>query len=104
MPKNNNLTPVKLPMDKKFDRDPITLFLNNLTEIDVRTISAPSLEDLESYIPYFVDATWSENPTAKEFTQEEKEKYVEEIFSGMCLLLVKQSSSHSTSAAFPSRK
>ena len=57
MPKNNNLTPVKLPMDKKFGRDPVTLFMNNLTEIDVRTISAPSLEDLENYIPYFVDAT-----------------------------------------------
>lgn len=85
MPKNNNLAPVKLPMDKKFGREPVTLFMNNLTEIDVRTISAPSLEDLENYIPYFVDATWAENPMEKKFTQEEKEKYVEEMFSGMCL-------------------
>lgn len=84
MPKNNNLNPVKLPMDIKFGKKPKTEFKSNLKSIHIDCLYAPSLHEITNYIPYFVDATWSENPRDM-MSIEDREKYVSEMFSGMCL-------------------
>ena len=65
MPKNNSLKPVNLPMVKKFDKTPETEFINNLDSIQVSLVSAPTLEHLRHYIPYYTGATWAESPYKK---------------------------------------
>lgn len=84
MPKNNNLEPVKLPMDLKFNKPPKTEFKDNLTSIRVDLLEGPTLQKLLNWIPEFIDATWSENPTRK-LSKKELEKYIIEFFKGLCL-------------------
>lgn len=84
MPKNNNLDPVKLPMDIKFDREQKTEFKNNLDSIGIKLMCYPSIQELRSYIPAFVDATWSEDPK-KEYTVHEKSILLKEMFEGKTL-------------------
>jgi thymidylate synthase (FAD) len=60
MPKNNNLTPTKLPMEIRFGEEPTTTFKNNLQSIDVELVSAPTMDELRSYLPQFITATWQE--------------------------------------------
>ena len=78
MPKNNNLEPVKLPMDLKFGKRPKTRFENNLTSIHVDVVQAPTLKEIRYWIPYFVDATWTEHPSCK-LDEETKDRYVDEM-------------------------
>ena len=62
MPKNNKLNPVKLPMEQKFYKIPKTEFKNNLASITVKLLDAPSMDQLRSYLPQFILATWAEEP------------------------------------------
>lgn len=84
MPKNNNLEPVKLPMDLKFGKCPKTRFENNLTAIHVDLVKGPTLNEIKEWIPYFVDATWSEHPCQK-LDEATKDEYISELFKGLCL-------------------
>lgn len=74
MPKNNNLEPVKLPMEQKWNKVPETEFINNLDAIKVELIDAPSIEQLMNYITPFVNATWDEPD--KKYTIKEKAEAV----------------------------
>lgn len=89
MPKNNNLPPVELPMKIKFGQEPRTEFVNNLMSIHVDLIDYPTIQQLKSYVPSYVNATWEEDPF-REYTDEEKEKALEEMFSGRTLPSVKE--------------
>lgn len=71
MPKNNNLEPVKLPMEQKWGKKPETEFINNLEAIKVTLVNAPSIGDLMGYLPYFANATWADRPM-KGMTEVEK--------------------------------
>ena len=84
MPKNNSLQPVKLPMDLKFGKKPKTAFKDNIGPIHVDLMEGPKLQDLLKWIPEFVDATWSEDPTSI-LPKEVMANYIEEFFKGLCL-------------------
>ena len=84
MPKNNNLEPVKLPMDIKFDKPPRTEFKDNLQSIHVDLMQGPDLHDIMRWIPNFIDATWTEDPRDI-LPQEVKNNYVKEMFEGKAL-------------------
>jgi thymidylate synthase (FAD) len=60
MPKNNYLQPTELPMALRFDEEPTTKFKNNLSSINVELMSAPTMDELRSYLPQFITATWQE--------------------------------------------
>lgn len=89
MPKNNSLKPVNLPMVKKFDKTPETEFINNLDSIQVSLVSAPTLEHLRSYIPYYTGATWAESPY-KKVTAEAADLALKEMFNGFSLPSAKE--------------
>lgn len=86
MPKNNNLRPVKLPMAIRFGEKPTTKFLNNLDAMNIELISAPSMAELRSYLPPFLEATWAESPMdATKLNIEEKDNIIRECFFGRAL-------------------
>ena len=62
MPKNNNLVPIELPMDLKFDQEPKTNFLNNLKALDVELVDSPTSEQARNVAWHYVKATWADNP------------------------------------------
>lgn len=68
--KNNKLNPVKLPMEQKWNKEPETKFINNLDSINVKLIDCPSIDQLLSYIPQFVSATWADEPNEKKSFKE----------------------------------
>lgn len=84
MPINNNLPPVKLPVDSKFNEEPTTKYLEQLNNIDVTLLSAPSYTELLSYIPEFSTATWRDKPD-KVYTNEEAKDLVTALFNGYLL-------------------
>lgn len=61
MPKNNYLQPTELPMTLRFDEEPTTKFKNNLSSINVELMNAPTMDELRSYLPQFITATWQEH-------------------------------------------
>lgn len=86
MPKNNNLEPVKLPMEIRFGEKPTTEFKNNLDAIKVELLDAPTMDDLRRYLPAFANATWSERPDELDkLPMEEKDKLIREVFLGNTL-------------------
>ena len=62
MPQNLNLQPVTLPMDLKFDEEPVTDFENNLSALKVELIDHPSREKALNVAWQYVKATWADNP------------------------------------------
>ena len=84
MPKNNNLDPVNLPMDIKFNKPPRTEFKDNLESIHVELLEGPDISDIMRWIPNFIDATWSEDP-CEDLSKEIKYNYVKEMFEGKAL-------------------
>jgi len=86
MPKNNDLQPVKLPMEVRFGEKPTTKFINNLDAINVQLIHAPTMAELRSYLPPFLEATWAENPMdATRLPIEEKDRLIRECLEGKAL-------------------
>lgn len=86
MPKNNDLTPVKLPMEIRFGERPKTNFKNNLDAIKVTLMQAPSMDDLRKYLPGFANATWSEMPDDYDnLPIKEKDALIREVFLGKTL-------------------
>ena len=62
MPVNNDLTPITLPMDLKFGKDPVTNFQNNLDALKVELVDAPSSEQARNVAWHYVKATWADTP------------------------------------------
>ena len=63
MPVNNDLTPITLPMDLKFGKDPVTNFQNNLDALKVELVDAPTAEQARSVAWHYVKATWADTPS-----------------------------------------
>ena len=61
MPINKNLTPVKLPMELKFDQEPKTEFYNNLRHLKVELIDSPTRSQSLNVAWQYVKATWADH-------------------------------------------
>lgn len=88
MPKNNNLQPTELPMAIRFDEKPTTKFKNNLRSIDVELMSAPTMDELRSYLPQFITATWQEYGDKhydNKISIKEKDEIIRDAFFGKAL-------------------
>jgi len=86
MPKNNNLEPVKLPMDIGFGKDPITNFKNNLTSIKIKIIDGPTPESMMAFLPQFLEATWALHPDQPLYqSNADKVAVIQELFDGKAL-------------------
>lgn len=86
MPKNNNLNAVQLPMDIRFDVEPETEFKVLEDSLQVTLVDAPTEEQLLSYIPQYVNATWAENAFEyKDYTDEHKKMSVVKMLKGKTL-------------------
>ena len=68
----------------KWRQQPETNFREHLNTIKVEVISAPTWEELKSYIPEFANATWEDVPK-NDYTDEEQENTVRELFRGRVL-------------------
>lgn len=88
MPKNNNLTPTTLPMNLRFNEEPTTNFKNNLLSIKVELMNAPTMDELRSYLPQFITATWQEygdKTYTNNITTKEKDELIRDAFFGKTL-------------------
>ena len=88
MPKNNNLPATTLPMKLRFNESPNTDFKNNLESINIELISAPTMDELRSYLPQFVTATWQEYGDDQyngNLTLKEKDDIIRDAFFGKTL-------------------
>ena len=86
MPKNNNLTPVKLPMPIRFGEKPVTEMKVLEDELKVTLVDGPTEEQLLKYIPGYVNATWSEDITEYErYSKEKKFDSIVKMFKGKTL-------------------
>lgn len=84
--KNNSLEPVKLPMEIRFGVEPKTEFKTLEDSIQITLVDAPTEEQLLSYIPQYVNATWAENPFEyKEYSEEHKMMSIVKMLSGKTL-------------------
>lgn len=63
MPLNNDLEPIELPMDLKFDQEPKTEFLNNLKALSVELVDAPTTDQARNVAWHYVKATWADDPS-----------------------------------------
>ena len=63
MPINENLTPVTLPMDLKFDQEPTTRFVNNLEALNIELVDAPTTQQARDVAWHYVKATWADTPS-----------------------------------------
>ena len=86
MPKNNNLEAIKLPMEVKFDQPPKTTFKNNLDSIKVELLEGPTMDQLRSYLPQFILATWAPTPDANDkLSLRDRDKVIREALEGKAL-------------------
>ena len=86
MPKNNDLTPVKLPMKIGFNEDPETGFADNLRSIRVKIIDCPTPEQLLCYLPQFLEATWAPHGDAPLYqSNKDKVDLIQKLFDGEAL-------------------
>ena len=67
MPINNNLEPVTLPMDLKFNQDPKTDFINNLESLKIEVIDAPTRAQAQKIAWNMTKATWADIPSETSF-------------------------------------
>ena len=63
MPQNNDLEPIVLPMDLKFDEPSKTTFKNNLEALNVELVDAPTSEQARNIAWHYVKATWADDPS-----------------------------------------
>ncbi len=69
----------------KWNEQPETKYVNQLDEIKVTILNAPTMNDLIGYIPEFVMATWEDRPGQTEFDREEAEEIIDLMFRGKTL-------------------
>ena len=63
MPLNNDLDPISLPMDLKFDQKPTTEFFNNLEALKVELVDGPTTDQARDVAWHYVKATWADDPS-----------------------------------------
>lgn len=88
MSKNNNLQPTELPMAIRFNEKPTTEFKNNLHSISVELMSAPTMDELRSYLPQFITATWQEKGDKyydNNISTKEKDEIIRDALFGKAL-------------------
>lgn len=88
MPNNPNLQPTELPMVIRFGEKPKTEFKNNLSSINVELMSAPTMDELRSYLPQFITATWQEQGDKyydNNITIKEKDEIIRDALFGKAL-------------------
>jgi thymidylate synthase ThyX len=62
MPLNQDLEPIVLPMDLKFDKPSSTKFLNNLKALRVELVDSPTTDQARNVAWHYVKATWADDP------------------------------------------
>ena len=67
MPINNDLSPVTLPMQLKFDQVPVTNYINNLESLNIEVIDAPTREQAQKIAWHMTKATWADSPSETSF-------------------------------------
>lgn len=90
MPLNNQLKPKKFPMPICFGEKPETEFVNNLENIKVTLVQAPSMEEVKKYSIPFANATWPDYPVLRKPATDKKGIHEEDlvmyhIFAGKIL-------------------
>jgi len=65
MPVNNNLDARNSLINMKTGEKHRTKFVNSLEAVNVTLLNAPTLKQLEDYIPQFTSGTWSDTPTTE---------------------------------------
>ena len=68
MPINNNLTPINLPMELKFNQEIRTQFINNLESLNIELIDGPTREQAQKIAWNMTKATWADNPNETSFS------------------------------------
>ena len=81
MPINDKLPNLENPVTRRTGEQPVTLFHEHLTSINVSLLQSPSLNDLLAYVPRWAGATWSDKPH-NQYTPAERYQYVEDMFKG----------------------
>ena len=61
-----------------------TEFKNSFDAVNVRILHAPSIKELKQYLPEFSSGTWETRPKT-EFSEEEREQVLKDLFSGFIL-------------------
>lgn len=84
MPINDKLPKHPLLVNLKTGEKPKTKYKNALEQIKVTILDAPSLQDLENYIPEFASGTWCDEPK-KEFSLINRKMVVNDLFNGYIL-------------------
>lgn len=84
MPINNELPDHPHLINFKTGEKPVTNFKDHLESVNVEIINAPTLEQLEKYIPQFSSGTWEDKPKTN-FSKEEREQVLKDLFSGSIL-------------------
>ena len=74
MPVNNELSPVSLPMDLKFGKEPVTHYLNNLRSLNIELIDGPTQEQARKIAWNMTKATWADEPNETSFSSASSEE------------------------------
>lgn len=86
MPNIKDVKRVKLPMIQRWNEKPKTAFKNNLDSISISLISYPDMDELRSYLPRFLNATWAETPNdSDKLSNKEKDELIIEALKGNAL-------------------
>lgn len=67
MPINNDLSPITLPMDLKFNEEITTEFMNNLDSLDIVLLDGPTREQAQKIAWAMTKATWADSPYSTDF-------------------------------------
>jgi hypothetical protein len=67
MPINNDLTPINLPMDLKFNQEVRTKFINNLESLKIDLVDGPTREQAQKIAWHMTKATWADRPNVTDF-------------------------------------
>ena len=84
MPINNDLQDHPLLVNLKTGQAATTEYINGLDAINVRILKAPSIKELEDYIPEFTSGTWEDDPIIN-FSLAQRRQAVNDLFDGYLL-------------------
>ena len=62
MPQNKDLKPVELPMQLRFNEEPVTEFLNDLDALDIELVDYPTVKQMRDVAWRYVKSTWADAP------------------------------------------
>jgi thymidylate synthase ThyX len=86
MPQSNNVTPSEpLYCQTKWDEEGSITYVNQLEHMKVTIYAIPTQEELLNTLCAFMGNSWAEEPKFAGFTENEKHKILNELFSGHIL-------------------